>query len=541
MILLRFLFARARLRTIGGMVAGLGGGLAAVVALALIQPAVDNAGRSARPLTLFALASAASVLLNIVSEHLASVQAQDVLLRVRLDLARRVMATPLAQLEQLGAPPILTALTEDPNAVASALPGLAQLCPQVAIVVGCFGYMLWLAPWGFLVIAALMIVGLTVYTLPQRLGAQAIDAGRLEAEKLAAHLRALEGIKQVQTHRGRAEYLLHQRLAPTAASSRRHAVRAFGMFLVGTNLGRAFFLIAIFTVLLVGPRFGASSGTTVALALAVLYLTRPLEVILSWTPAISRAQVGLTRIEELGIALGEPAGSAITPPAARPCRVELVQCSYEYRSPSGDAFTVGPIDLVVEPGQVMFLTGGNGSGKTTLAKMLVGLYVPSGGEIRVNGQLVTDRHAYRQHFSAIFADSFPFDDLRLPNEAAEAAAVATRYDLARFQIEELIHRSAVSLSHGQRKRALLLSALIEDRPCYVFDEWAAEQDPAFREIFYAQLLPGLRAQGKAVVVITHDDQYFHLADRVLRLEYGQPSGRDGQRAPAALAAVSGAT
>ena len=55
----------------------------------------------------------------------------------------------------------------------------------------------------------------------------------------------------------------------------------------------------------------------------------------------------------------------------------------------------------------------------------------------------------------------------------------------------------------------------------IFDEWAADQDPAFREVFYCELLPELRAQGKTLLVISHDDRYFHLADQLIKLERGQ--------------------
>jgi putative ATP-binding cassette transporter len=81
--------------------------------------------------------------------------------------------------------------------------------------------------------------------------------------------------------------------------------------------------------------------------------------------------------------------------------------------------------------------------------------------------------------------------------------------------------STTALSQGQRKRLALLTAYLEDRPFYVFDEWAADQDPTFKEVFYRQLLPGLKDAGKTVLVISHDDRYFHLADRVLRLESGK--------------------
>jgi putative ATP-binding cassette transporter len=77
----------------------------------------------------------------------------------------------------------------------------------------------------------------------------------------------------------------------------------------------------------------------------------------------------------------------------------------------------------------------------------------------------------------------------------------------------------------------LLTAYLEDRPIYLFDEWAADQDPQYKSVFYTELLPELKAKGKGVIVITHDDRYFHLADRVFKLEYGkQVSFSDSQSA-----------
>jgi len=81
--------------------------------------------------------------------------------------------------------------------------------------------------------------------------------------------------------------------------------------------------------------------------------------------------------------------------------------------------------------------------------------------------------------------------------------------------------SSTSLSQGQRRRLALLVSYMEDRPIYVLDEWAADQDPEFRKIFYLELLPELKARGKTVVLITHDDRYFNLGDRVIKLDYGK--------------------
>src|SRR5690606_7738558 len=81
--------------------------------------------------------------------------------------------------------------------------------------------------------------------------------------------------------------------------------------------------------------------------------------------------------------------------------------------------------------------------------------------------------------------------------------------------------STTEPSAGQRKRLALLVAVLEDRPAYDFDEWAADQEPAYKDVFYRELLPGLKARGKAVLVITHDERYFELADRQLWLEDGR--------------------
>jgi putative ATP-binding cassette transporter len=81
--------------------------------------------------------------------------------------------------------------------------------------------------------------------------------------------------------------------------------------------------------------------------------------------------------------------------------------------------------------------------------------------------------------------------------------------------------STTAVSQGQRKRLALLTAYLENRPFYLFDEWAADQDPYFKNIFYTQLLPELKARGKTVLVISHDDKYFEVADRIIKLDYGK--------------------
>ena len=78
-----------------------------------------------------------------------------------------------------------------------------------------------------------------------------------------------------------------------------------------------------------------------------------------------------------------------------------------------------------------------------------------------------------------------------------------------------------ALSNGQKKRLALVAALLEDKPVYIFDQFAADQDAEFREKFYRKILPSLQRQGKTVIAATHDDRYFDIADRVLLLAGGR--------------------
>jgi putative ATP-binding cassette transporter len=207
--------------------------------------------------------------------------------------------------------------------------------------------------------------------------------------------------------------------------------------------------------------------------------------------------------------------------------IELVGAAHAYeREGEEKSFTLGPMDLALRPGELVFMVGGNGSGKTTFAKLLTGLYTPESGEILLNGKPVDDlmREHYRQHFAVTFSEFYLFERLLgLDHIGLDERA---RVYLSELQLAHKVtvqngQLSTTELSRGQRKRLALLTAYLEDRPIYVFDEWAADQDPQFKEIFYHHLLPELKARGKTALVISHDDRYFGVADRILKLEDGQ--------------------
>jgi putative ATP-binding cassette transporter len=189
-------------------------------------------------------------------------------------------------------------------------------------------------------------------------------------------------------------------------------------------------------------------------------------------------------------------------------------------------FRLGPLDLVFEPGQITFIVGGNGSGKSTLAKLITGLYVPQSGTVSLNGEPIDHQNIewFRQNSSAIFTDFHLFEEylgFDRPGLDGEVRRYLEQLQIAHKVTVQDGRLSTIDLSQGQRKRLALLTALLEDRQIYVFDEWAADQEPKFREIFYREILVDLKKRGKTVIVITHDDRYFDRADQLVKLDFGR--------------------
>jgi putative ATP-binding cassette transporter len=264
--------------------------------------------------------------------------------------------------------------------------------------------------------------------------------------------------------------------------------------------------------------------------LVLIYMMTPLWNVIDAWPVIAQGSLAVERVTEVASLFDSRPVPASAPRAGFEWeRLQLKGVVFTYPAHNGSRpFQLGPLDFSLRPGEIVFVAGGNGSGKSTFAKVLTGLYPPDAGEIRLDGHLVSEstREWYHAYFSAIFSDFHLFDRL-LGLSGADLDARACDY-LARFELEGKVQVengvfSTTALSSGQRKRLALLTSLLEDRPIYVFDEWAADQDTHFRDLFYTVLVPELRRTGKAVIVISHDDRYYRLGDRTLRLAYGQVS------------------
>jgi len=526
----------SRRRMVLVMLLGILSGLASVGIVMLINRALVR-GIDAFVVWTFAALCIVLPLTRYLSQMTLVRLAQQTLLDLRLRICRRVLAAPLRVLEEIGAPRVLAILTEDVNAVREISTLIPLLTMHVTTVVGCLAFMAWISWRLLLVVAVFLAAGVLLYRFAIGRGTVYFRRVREATDRLIRHFRGLtEGVKELKLHQPRRGAFIAQLLA-TGREMQRDGTKANEIFALANSGGQvlSFALIGLLFALRDTTPF-LSLRTVTAAVLTILFMRTPLDVSLQMLPAFNRASIAMGRIRKLGSSLaGAPADRLRTdlpptPPPPAPTWRSLVLAGVTHgyrREAEEDNFTLGPIDLAIKPGELLFLVGGNGSGKTTLAKLVLGLYQPQSGEVLLDGHRIDDanREDYLRLFTAVFSDFFLFDSLlgmaHDPQLDAEAARYLSMLHLERKVRVEDGKLSTIDLSQGQRKRLALLTAYLEDRPIYLFDEWAADQDPYFKEVFYRELLPQLKARGKTVIVISHDDRYYQAADRIIKLEDGR--------------------
>jgi putative pyoverdin transport system ATP-binding/permease protein len=514
-----------------GMAAAIGMGLISGASSAALIALVSRAtnGVSEDMLWPFVGLAIVSLITGLGSQFMLIQLAQDSIHDLRMSLSARILAAPLARIEELGASKLLATLTDDVAMLSNTIAVIPFLCIDLAIIASCLTYLATLSGPVFLVTIVMMIVSVVIVQIAIAKANNLFYGAREENDRLLKHFRSItEGVKELKLNRLRQNDFLNNELQTSADISRTRNIKGLRIFALTAIIGQVIFF-AVLGVLIFGLKgmLTLNPATLSAYVLTLTYLMTPLQNMVQRLPMLVRANVAIKKIESMGLSLAESSEIPMAEhtPLQAVQTLELSQINHSYKGSDG-SFHLGTIDLKFTENQLVFIVGGNGSGKSTLAKILTGLYASEAGEVKLNGQGITteNRDWYRQHFAVVFVDFYLFEKL-LGMNPETVDAEANKY-LELLQIAHKVqikdgHLSTVDLSQGQRKRLALLTAYLDDRPIYLFDEWAADQDPIFRDIFYRELLPALKRRGKMIFAISHDDRYFHLADRVIKLDYGQ--------------------
>jgi putative pyoverdin transport system ATP-binding/permease protein len=518
--------------SITGSISGIGSAsLIALINQSITQTSIDRLQPQDQLIWGFIGLAGITMATNLASQFLLVELAQGAVYNLRLRISGWILASHLRHLEELGASRLLATLTEDIQSIAMAVFNIPTLFINAALILGCLIYLGWLSVSILLATLVFLIVAIIIVQLLINKAFRLFFLAREENDALMKHFRGItDGIKELKLHQKRREDFLQFELKTTVEALRKYRVRTQKILAFTNSLGELLFFTLLGLLVFSVPHLMPTSVSVLSgYVLTISYIMRPIGNILTVLPNMTQAAVSLRKIDTLGLSLASRAEEGLQ--SAQPLmdfqRIELIQATHSYtKEGESNTFTLGPIDLKFSPGEIIFIVGGNGSGKSTLAKLITGLYLPDSGKICLDGAPINNqnRETYRQLFSTVFSDFYLFE--RLLGIPFEDLDIRARNYLEELQLSHKVQvkdgsLSTTELSQGQRKRLALLTAYLDDRPIYLFDEWAADQDPFFREVFYQQILPELKKRGKAVLVISHDDRYFHLCDRLIKLDYGQ--------------------
>ncbi|ATF91809.1 ABC transporter ATP-binding protein YojI [Cedecea neteri] len=463
--------------------------------------------------------------------------------RLRSEFIKRLMDTDVERVEQLGSAALLAGLTSDVRNITIAFVRLPELVQGIILAIGSAAYLAWLSPKMLGVTTVWLVITIVGgYLLVARVYKHMAQLREIEDKLYHDYQTVIEGRKELALNRERAERIYEDTYTPHAADYRNNIIRADTYHLSAVNWSNIMMLGAIGLVFYMANSLGWSDTNVAAtFSLTLLFLRTPLLSAVGALPTLLSAQVAFNKLNKFQLAPYDAAFPR-SKAAGNWQQLEMRDVVFQY---GDNSFSVGPLNLTIKRGELLFLIGGNGSGKSTLAMLLTGLYQPVSGAIYLDGQRVETQvqDDYRKLFSAVFTDVWLFDRLLGPqgkpanpeliNSWLERLKMSSKLELDNGTILNL------KLSKGQRKRVALLLAIAEERDIILLDEWAADQDPHFRREFYQVLLPLMQQMGKTVFAISHDDHYFIHADRLLEMRQGQLSELTGdERAQASRDAVA---
>lgn len=507
-------------------------GLSNAMVLVLVSTAAQRS--QAKGTILFVVTFIVVLVTYSLSQHylmvMASREIEYIVHRLRQDLIAAVRDSELPEIENIGRSRLYAAVGTETQSLAQNANALVAASQMSLLVIFATAYLFVLSPMAFAIAALTMSFAVAIYLSRLKVVRRAIDAAyraELTLQDLLAGI--IDGFKEMKLNAVRSAQISSAVLDASveAAESRITAQSELTRnYIFSQNV---FFLI-IATLVFIVPNVTDIGNQAIAkMTTAILFVTSAVAGVVSSVQTFVNANASAKNIVDLRRRMSVHRTPVRHQGFANPFlsfrRIEVCNLSFRYNAESGSAFSVGPFDFSLCAGEIVFITGGNGSGKSTFLRLLTALYWPTAGYVAVDGRRIARDNVedYRALFAAVFSEYHLFR--RLYGIGAEALQEASAL-MSLFEIDDktVIVDGAfrdVDLSSAQRRRLALIVALLERRPICVLDEWAVDQDPLFRRKFYEELLPMFRARGLTVVAVSHDDQYFDVADRRLHMEEGR--------------------
>jgi len=455
----------------------------------------------------------------------------------RIEIIDRIMHSSYQSIENIGRDRIFTSLNNDCTALAQIPSLIIGFASNLLTLIFCLWYIASKSLMTFFASLGIVILNGLICYVTSRLSAKYWEENRDIQDTYFNQIHDLvDGFKELVLNKLR-RVAFWQEIKVYARKStelnKTASIKFLNYGLYNTLMYNIVFGIVVFAFPILIPDIDVNQLRENLFI--VFYLIGPFSAVVGVIPQVTQININIKRIDQLITALNSDMIDNVenfndsNELDINDINIKFNDVTYAYHSSNKENhtkdvdFVLGPINMEIRSNQITFITGGNGSGKSTLGKLITGLYPVQEGTVYVNGNVAKIKDL-NELFSSVYSDYNLFKKL-----------YGIDYDLKREEIDELLdvmkirekvdinekgEFKTIELSTGQRKRLAFIVCCLEDKPMLIFDEWAAEQDPEFREYFYEHLLPMLKNKGKGVVVISHDDRYFHIADQLIKLERG---------------------
>tara|TARA_B110000305_G_C19453349_1_gene649352 strand:+ start:1945 stop:3582 length:1638 start_codon:yes stop_codon:yes gene_type:complete len=518
---------------IATLFSGIISGFMVTIILGAASSATDPS-KSFRNLLLFGVALASMMIAKRYSLRHATDLTENIVQRLRLRITDKIRRSELFYFEKIGAERFQNLLTTETQMISTTATLAINAAASAIMLVVAFGFIAFLSlPAFFLSIgaitAAVLAYRISLSTVAPLLRQTIDQENRFFA--LLSHL--LRGFAEVKMSARKNQDLYEGHLAPVAGELRDLKIETGHRFVTTTIITHSAFYVLLAVIIFVLPRLTQVEPPVIMkIAAVVLFIFGPLAEVVGVLPFLAKASISIEAIDEMESSLDREVGRHPPIDLAKPLRprpftfLGVSDLSFHYENEDGSpGYSLGPLNIDFAKGETVFIKGGNGSGKSTFLKLLTGLYPAKSGSLTLDGQsiLPTQIQNYRELFSIIFTDFHLFDRLYGLDAIDEDRLAQMIHEMELSEKTSFYEGrfSNLELSTGQRKRLALVAVLLEDKSILIFDEWAADQDPDFRKHFYHDILPALKKEGKTIIAATHDDHYFHTADRLITMDYGK--------------------